>query len=73
MWEQYWELFSISSCFVKDDVCETSNGICEKVSMSLWTLLVGILGSSKILVVALCMVPLILVVMIIGGRTIHPC
>lgn len=54
-------------------MCETSNGICEKVSMSLWTLLVGILGSSKILVVALCMVPLILVVMIIGGRTIHPC
>lgn len=46
--------------------------ICEKNSKSLWTLLVKILRSKRVLVVALCMVPLMLAIMTIGGRTIHP-
>lgn len=44
--------------------------ICERVSISLWTLLVGILRSRRVLVVDLCMVPLMHAVITIGGRTV---
>lgn len=40
--------------------------ICEKVSMYLWTLLVGTLRINIFSVVALCMVPLILAIMVLG-------
>lgn len=36
----------IGSCF-HFEFCEISNGICKKVFMSLWPLLVGILRSSQ--------------------------
>lgn len=38
----------------------------EKVSMSLWMLLVGILRFKIFLVVALCMMPLILTITVLG-------
>ena len=44
-----------------------------KMSMSLWILLVGILRSIRFLIVALCMMPLLPVVMVIEGRIVHPC
>ena len=47
--------------------------ICEKTFISLWTLLVGILRSRRLLVVGLQMVPLMHAMMIIGGRTVHTC
>ena len=47
--------------------------ICEKMSMSLWILLVRILRSIRFLIVALCMMPLLHVVMVIEGRIVHPC
>lgn len=47
--------------------------ICEKVSMSLWILLVRILRSNKFLMMVLCIVHVIHVIMINWGKAIHPC
>lgn len=45
--------------------------ICERVFISLWTLLVGILRSRRVLVVDLCIVPLMHSVITIGGRAVN--
>lgn len=45
----------------------------KKVSMSLWTLIAGILRFNIFLVVALYMVPHILAIIGIGVKTVHPC
>ena len=46
---------------------------CEKVSISLCIFLfIGIWKFYRVLVVVVCMDPLILMVMMIGSRTVHP-
>ena len=45
---------------------------CEKDSISLWILELGISRSSRSLTVVVCIVPFIHAVSIMGGSTIHP-
>lgn len=47
--------------------------ICEKVSIALWILGLGVLSTLRLLRVVLRIIPLMFAMMIIGGLTLHPC
>ena len=47
--------------------------ISEKGSISLWILGWGLQGPSVFLMIVVCMDPQIIVVMMMGGKTIQPC